>query len=100
VQVAKPKIVDDKTVPSNPNQGSLLFFGESSAYSKEGFLKELEKILPSRSVLNSHMAVTLYYQGKVLKNKYNFLGYAYNVFLLDLAIGICSFLAYLLFDIL
>lgn len=100
VQAAKPKIVDDKVVPSNPKQGSLLFFGESSAYSKEEYLKELEKILPSRNELNSHMAVTLYYQGKVLKDKYNLLGYAYNVFLLGLAIGVFSFMTYLLIDFL
>jgi hypothetical protein len=100
VQAAKPKIVNDDVVKNNTQQGSLLFFGESAAYSKEEYLMELEKILPSRNALNSHMAVTLYYQGKVLKNKYNLLGYAYNVFLLGLAIGVFSFLGYLFFDFL
>ncbi len=97
VQAAKPKIVGDSIAKDNPKQGSLLFFGESSAYSKDEYLKEIEKILPSRSELNSHMAVTLYYQGKVLKSKYNLLGYAYNVFLLGLAIGVFSFLGYVFF---
>jgi hypothetical protein len=99
VKAAKPKILNDNTVTVNARERSLLFFGDSSSYSKEAFLKEIEKVLLSRDDLNSHMAVTLYYQGKVLKNKYNLLGYAYNVFLLGLAMGVFFFLTYLLFDL-
>lgn len=98
VKAAKPKILNDDTVTVNARQGSLLFFGDSSTYSKEAYLKEIDKILLSRDELNSHMAVTLYYQGKVLKNKYNLLGYAYNIFLLGLALGVFSFLGYLVFE--
>ncbi|WP_291787024.1 Pycsar system effector family protein [Cecembia sp.] len=99
VQAAKPKILDDNKKGGQSQTGSILFFGESSAYTKEEYLNELEKILPSRNALNSNMSVTLYYQGRILKNKYNLLGYAYNVFLLGLAIGVFSFLIFLFFDL-
>jgi hypothetical protein len=83
---------------ANQNKGSLLFFGESSSYSVEGYLMEIDKILPSKDEINNQMAIILYYQGKVLKNKYNLLGYAYNVFIMGLAIGVLAFLIYLGFD--
>jgi hypothetical protein len=98
VQAAKPKIIHDKKNVANQNKGSLLFFGESSSYSVEGYLMEIDKILPSKAEINNHMAIILYYQGKVLKNKYNLLGYAYNVFIMGLAIGVLAFLIYLAFD--
>jgi hypothetical protein len=98
VQAAKPKIIRDKKNVANQNKGSLLFFGESSSYSVEGYLMEIDKILPSKAEINNHMAIILYYQGKVLKNKYNLLGYAYNVFIMGLAIGVLAFLIYLGFD--
>jgi hypothetical protein len=98
VQAAKPKIIHDKKNAANHNKGSLLFFGESSSYSVEGYLMEIDKILPSKNEINNHMAITLFYQGKVLKNKYNLLGYAYNVFIIGLAIGVLAFLIYLAFD--
>jgi hypothetical protein len=98
VQAAKPKIISDKKNVANQNKGSLLFFGESSSYSVEGYLMEIDKILPSKDEINNQMAIILYYQGKVLKNKYNLLGYAYNVFIMGLAIGVLAFLIYLGFD--
>jgi hypothetical protein len=98
VQAAKPKIIRDNKNERNQGKGSLLFFGESSSYSIEGYLTEIDKILPSKTEINNHMAVTLFYQGKVLKNKYNLLGYAYNVFIMGLGIGVLAFLIYLGLD--
>lgn len=94
VQAAKPKILDDKKPLQNNGKNSLLFFGESSSYSLDDYLVEMERILPSKKEINNHMAITLFYQGKVLKNKYNLLGYAYNVFIIGLAIGVMTFLIY------
>lgn len=73
----------------------MLFFGESSTYSLDEYLKEIERILPSKEEIHEHMGISLYYQGKVLNKKYILLRHAYNVFILGLVIGIITFLMFM-----
>jgi len=95
VQAAKPKIMG-KTLPTAVKpKSSMLFFGESSTYSLDEYLLEIERILPSKDEIHEHMAISLYYQGKVLNKKYSLLRHAYNVFILGLVIGILTFLMFM-----
>lgn len=76
-------------------KSSMLFFGESSTYTLDEYLSEIERILPSKAEIHEHMGISLYYQGKVLNKKYNLLRHAYNVFILGLVIGILTFLMFM-----
>lgn len=95
VQAAKPKIIDKNKDIQSRGKGSLLFFGEVANYSLDQYLHEIEKILPSKNEINEQMSIAVFYQGMVLKRKYNMLGYAYNIFLLGIVFGVMAFLVYL-----
>ena len=95
VRAAKPKILGKNKKTEEKGKSSMLFFGESSTYSMEEYLEEIDRILPSKSEINQQMSIALFYQGKVLNRKYNLLGYAYNVFILGLVIGVITFLIHL-----
>ena len=60
------------------------------------YLKEIDRILPSKEEINQQMSIALFYQGKVLNRKYNLLGHAYNVFILGLGVGVVTFLVHLI----
>jgi Family of unknown function (DUF5706) len=96
VQAARPKIITKQSVPKDHGKSSILFFGESSTYSLQDYLNQIESILPSKKEIHEQMAIALYYQGKVLNRKYKLLSYAYLVFILGLAFGLLTFLVYLI----
>jgi len=98
VRAAKPKIIGKNQKTQEKGKSSMIFFGESSAYSIEEYLEEIDRILPSKNEIHQQMSIALFYQGKVLNRKYNLLGHAYNVFILGLAIGVITFLIYLILD--
>lgn len=98
VRAAKPKIIGKNQKTQEKGKSSMIFFGESSAYSIEEYLKEIDRILPSKNEIHQQMSIALFYQGKILNRKYNLLGHAYNVFILGLAIGVITFLIYLILD--
>jgi hypothetical protein len=95
VQAAKPKIIDKNQDVMNKGKASLLFFGEVANYTLPEYLTEVEKILPNQNEINEQMSIAVYYQGKVLKRKYNMLGYAYNIFLMGIVFGVVVFLIYM-----
>jgi hypothetical protein len=95
VRAAKPKILGKNQKTQEKGKSSMLFFGESSTYTMEEYLEEIDRILPSKSEINQQMSIALFYQGKVLNRKYNLLGHAYNVFILGLVIGVITFLIHL-----
>jgi len=96
VQAAKPKIMG-KTAPSAvKSKSSMLFFGETSTYTLDEYLVEIDRILPSKAEIHEHMGISLYYQGIVLNKKYNLLRHAYNVFILGLIIGIVTFMVFMI----
>ncbi len=95
VQAAKPKIMGKVAPTAVKPKSSMLFFGESSTYTLNEYLAEIERILPSTSDIHEHMSISLYYQGKVLNKKYTLLAHAYNVFILGLVMGILTFLMFM-----
>lgn len=96
VQAARPTVLGNRHVHSEETKSSVMFFGESSRFTLSEYLVELEHILPSSKQVQEQMAISLYYQGKVLNKKYRLLAHAYTVFIFGLAIGVITFFVYLL----
>lgn len=95
VQAAKPSIIGNDTGKGEKPKSSLLFFGESSKYTMEDYLRETEKLLGDKASIHDQMSISLYYQGKVLDRKYKLIRRAYEIFVLGLAMGILIFIGYL-----
>jgi hypothetical protein len=95
VQAARPKVMG-KAILGEEIKSSMMFFGVSSNFTLSEYLLELDKILTSRQQVQEQMAISLYYQGKVLNRKYKLLSHAYTVFILGLAIGVITFFIYLM----
>ncbi|REG81740.1 Pycsar system effector family protein [Algoriphagus antarcticus] len=96
VQAARPKVMGKRTGQNPELKTSMMFFGVSSNFTLTEYLLELDQILPSKKQVQEQMAISLYYQGKVLNRKYKLLSHAYTVFIIGLAIGVITFFIYLL----
>ncbi|GAA0878717.1 hypothetical protein GCM10009119_16850 [Algoriphagus jejuensis] len=97
VQAAKPSIIGKEGSEGAKPKSSLLFFGESAKYTMENYLTETHQILGDKASIMDHMAISLYYQGKVLNRKYKLIRRAYEVFLLGLSVGILIFIGFLVY---
>ncbi|PZX51410.1 Pycsar system effector family protein [Algoriphagus chordae] len=95
VQAARPKVLGKKNKLDEEVKSSMMFFGVISNFTLTEYLTELDKILPSKKQVQEQMAISLYYQGKVLNSKYKLLAQAYTVFIIGLAIGVITFFIYL-----
>ncbi|PZX50489.1 hypothetical protein LV84_04052 [Algoriphagus ratkowskyi] len=96
VQAARPKVLGNRSKSSEEEKSSMMFFGVSSNYTLTEYLAEIDLLLNSRQQVQEQMAISLYYQGKVLNRKYKLLAHAYTVFIMGLAIGVATFVIYLL----
>ncbi len=96
VQAARPKVLGKRNSLNEEVKSSMMFFGVSSNFSLTDYLAELDRILPSKQQVQEQMAISLYYQGKVLNRKYKLLAHAYTVFIIGLAIGVITFFIYLM----
>ncbi|WP_339866344.1 Pycsar system effector family protein [uncultured Algoriphagus sp.] len=96
VQAARPKFLGRRKNNEEEVKSSMMFFGVSSNFTLQEYLTELDEILPSKKQVQEQMAISLYYQGKVLNRKYKLLAHAYTVFIIGLAIGVVTFFIYLI----
>lgn len=96
VQAARPKFLGKRKNNEEEVKSSMMFFGVSSNFTLQEYLTELDEILPSKKQVQEQMAISLYYQRKVLNQKYTLLGHAYTVFIIGLAIGVITFFIYLM----
>lgn len=96
VQAARPKVMGKNTRKDEVVKASMMFFGVSSNFSLTEYLAEIDRVLISKKEVQEQMAISLYYQGKVLNRKYKLLGHAYTVFIIGLAIGVVIFFIYLM----
>lgn len=97
VKAAKPRLILRDSKPYQPEKGSVLFFGDSSAMSLDAYLNEVRQVLGSKESVNQHLTVALYRQGLVLDRKYRLLGQAYSLFMVGIALGTVVFLAFMFF---
>lgn len=96
VQAARPTVLGERKKTNEEVKTSMMFFGVSSNFTLTDYLAELDQILPSQKQVQEQMAISLYYQGKVLNRKYSLLSYAYTVFIIGLVIGVITFFVFLL----
>ena len=96
VAIIRPKFLGRRKNNEEEVKSSMMFFGVSSNFTLQEYLTELDEILPSKKQVQEQMAISLYYQGKVLNRKYKLLAHAYTVFIIGLAIGVVTFFIYLI----
>ncbi|SFU16200.1 hypothetical protein SAMN04489724_4523 [Algoriphagus locisalis] len=96
VQAARPKVLGRRNYKVEEVKSSMMFFGVSSNFSLSEYLEELDRVLTNKKDVQEQMAISLYYQGKVLNRKYTLLAHAYTVFIMGLAIGVITFFIYLM----
>jgi hypothetical protein len=98
ILAAQPKILESHLKPNLSEKQSLLFFGVIADYSQKEYIEKMEELLHSRKDIYQQMIIDLYGQGVILKQKYNLLGYAYQVIMYGFGIGVLAFLFFLLFN--
>jgi hypothetical protein len=97
ILAALPKIIHSEFKNSHSERQSLLFFGVIAEYSQKEYIEKMEELLNSRKQIYEHMIIDLYSQGIILKQKYNLLGYAYQVLMYGFGLGVVAFLIFLFF---
>lgn len=95
VQAARPKVMGKSSKTTEEVKSSLMFFGVSSNFTLTEYLSRVDQLLSSRQQVQEQMAISLYYQGRVLDRKYRLLAHAYTVFIIGLAVGVFTFFIYL-----
>jgi hypothetical protein len=98
ILAAQPKIIETHLKPNLSEKQSLLFFGVIAEYSQKEYIEKMEELLHSRKDIYEQMLIDLYGQGVILKQKYNLLGYAYQVNMYGFGLGVLAFLIFLLFN--
>ncbi len=99
IQAARPKLIKSYKTESTGHKSSLLFFGVISGYSQQEYLSKMKELLAAGDEMYEHMTIDIYYQGLVLKRKYNLLVYAYQTLMYGFVISVFIFLCVLFFGL-
>ncbi len=73
------------------NEANILFFGNFTRLPESEFLTGMDHLMQHRRLLYDSMSRDIYSMGWVLTRKYHFLNYAYNVFMVTLALAASVF---------
>lgn len=94
ILAANPRFIRPR--PEKPeNRQSLLFFGEMAEYSQEEYLQKMEELLTSRDNIYQNMIIDLHCQGIILKFKFRYISFAYNILMLGFSLGVIFYLVFL-----
>jgi hypothetical protein len=96
IQAAKPKLITTKNWEKSGHKSSLLFFGVIAGYSQAAYLEKMKTMLEAGEEMYEHMTIDIYYQGLILKRKYNLLVYAYQTLMYGFIFSVLIFLGILL----
>jgi len=97
IQAAKPKLIKTKAWEESGHKSSILFFGVIANYSQPAYLEKMKELLNAGDEMYEHMTIDIYYQGIILKRKYNLLVYAYQTLMYGFILSVLIFLALLVF---
>ena len=97
IQAAKPKLITSKNWEESGQKSSLLFFGVIAGYSQPAYLQKMKTMLESGEEMYEHMTIDIYFQGLILKRKYNLLVYAYQTLMYGFILSVLTFLVILFF---
>ena len=99
VLAARPRVSNEKVTLDDvrSNRSNILFFGNFHTMDREDYVTGLEELMTDSLRLYNTMARDLHGLGLVLSKKFKLLRVAYNIFMVGLAITVCSFLIAYLF---
>lgn len=92
IEAARPKLITSGTPEGTGKKSSLLFFGNIAGYSQDAYLEKMKTLLNTEGEVYEHMTIDIYFQGLILKRKYNLLVYAYRVLLYGFILSVMLFL--------
>lgn len=96
ILAAQPKILETHRKTMVSEKQSLLFFGVIADHSQAEYIQKMEELLSSRKDIYQQMIIDLYSQGVILKQKYNLLGYSYQIIMYGFGLGVFAFLVSIL----
>lgn len=97
IQAARPKLIKSHKASTTDQKSSLLFFGVIAGYSQKEYLEKMKELMAAGDEMYEHMTIDIYYQGLILKRKYNLLVYAYQILMYGFVLSVLIFLAFLVF---
>lgn len=94
VLAARPRVSNEKVTLDDvrSNRSNILFFGNFHSMEREDYVAGLEELMSDSQRLYDTMARDLHGLGVVLSKKFKLLRVAYNIFMVGLAVSVCSFL--------
>ena len=100
VLAARPRVSNEKVTLDDvrSNRSNILFFGNFYTMEREDYVTGLEELMTDSVRLYNTMARDLHGLGLVLSKKFKLLRVAYNIFMVGLAITVCSFLLAYMFN--
>jgi len=97
IQAARPKLITSKKWEESGQKSSLLFFGVIAGYSQQAYLEKMKNLLAAGDEMYEHMTIDIYYQGLILKRKYNLLVYAYHILMYGFIMSVLIFMGFFVF---
>lgn len=98
IQAARPKLIKSSKESAAGHKTSILFFGVIADYTQPAYLEKMKTLLDAGDELYEHMTIDIYYQGLILKRKYNLLVYAYQMMMWGFVISVLIFLGLLFIE--
>jgi hypothetical protein len=98
IEVARPKLILKQELNDSTQKSSLLFFGVIADFTQQDYIEKLNHLLSSGDDMYEHMTIDLYYQGVILKRKFNLLVYAYHALMFGFVFSALIFLGFLVFS--
>lgn len=92
VVATRPLTINKPTGDFNHTNQNILFFGHYTHIDWETYCSELKKVALDSNELFEILSKNIYYQGHVLKKKYNILATGYNYFIGGLAASVVAFI--------
>lgn len=91
---ARPKVTSQEISPMTQEalKKNIIFFGTFSRLKLEDYEEVMDEVLHDEALLYGNMVRDLYYLGKVLDQKYRYLGISYNIFMVGFLVTVGSFL--------
>jgi hypothetical protein len=99
IQAARPKLIKSYKYESTGHKSSLLFFGVIAGFTQQEYLAKMKELLAAGDEMYEHMTIDIYYQGLVLKRKYNLLVFAYQILMYGFVLSVLFFLGLLYFGL-
>ena len=99
IQAARPKLIKSYKTESSSQKSSLLFFGVIAGYSQQEYLAKMKDLIAAGDEMYEHMTIDIYYQGLVLKRKYNLLVFAYQTLMWGFVASVVIFFCVLFFGL-